>query len=57
MIWNLTVARKLELLGFMISKPLADLKEVTDRINKGDLTTAADINRRDEIGQLADSIN
>ena len=44
-------------IGRSISKPLADLKEVTDRINKGDLTTAADINRRDEIGQLADSIN
>lgn len=44
-------------IGRSISKPLGDLKEVTDRINKGDLTTAADINRRDEIGQLADSIN
>jgi methyl-accepting chemotaxis protein len=44
-------------IGRSISKPLADLKEVTDRISKGDLTTAADINRRDEIGQLADSIN
>ena len=44
-------------IGRSISKPLAELKEVTERINKGDLSTSADINRRDEIGQLADSIN
>lgn len=35
-------------IGRIISKPLADLQEVTDRFNKGDLTTAAEINRRDE---------
>lgn len=44
-------------IGRSISKPLAELKDVTDRINKGDLTTAADIDRRDEIGQLAEAIN
>lgn len=30
---------------------------MTDRINTGDLTTSADIDRHDEIGQLADAIN
>ena len=44
-------------IGRSISKPLAELKEVTDRINKGDLSTPANINRHDEIGQLADAIN
>ena len=44
-------------IGRSISKPLAELTEVTERINKGDLTTSADIDRRDEIGQLADAIN
>jgi HAMP domain-containing protein len=44
-------------IGRSISKPLAELKGVTDRINKGDLTTPADINRNDEIGQLADALN
>lgn len=44
-------------IGRSISRPLAELKEVTERINKGDLTTAADIDRRDEIGELAGAIN
>ena len=44
-------------IGRSISKPLAELKEVTERINKGDLTTSADMDRRDEIGQLAGAIN
>lgn len=44
-------------IGRSISKPLAELKEVTDRIIKGDLSTPADIDRRDEIGQLAGAIN
>ena len=44
-------------IGRSISKPLAELKEVTERINKGDLTTSADIDRRDEIGELAGAIN
>lgn len=44
-------------IGRSISRPLAELKEVTDRISKGDLTTSADIDRHDEIGQLADAIN
>lgn len=44
-------------IGRSISRPLAELKEVTDRINKGDLTTSADIDRHDEIGQLAEAIN
>ena len=44
-------------IGRSISKPLAELKEVTDRIVKGDLSTPADIDRRDEIGQLAGAIN
>lgn len=44
-------------IGRSISKPLAELREVTDRIGKGDLSTPADIDRRDEIGQLAGAIN
>lgn len=44
-------------IGRSISKPLAELKDVTDRIAKGDLSTPADIDRRDEIGQLAGAIN
>ncbi len=44
-------------IGRSISKPLAELTEVTDRINKGDLGTPADIDRHDEIGQLAGAIN
>ncbi len=44
-------------IGRSISKPLAELKEVTDRIVKGDLSIPADIDRRDEIGQLAGAIN
>jgi methyl-accepting chemotaxis protein len=39
-----------------ISRPIAELKEMTDRISKGDLSTSADIDRRDEIGQLAGAI-
>jgi methyl-accepting chemotaxis protein len=30
---------------------------LTDRISKGDLTTSADIDRRDEIGQLAEALS
>jgi methyl-accepting chemotaxis protein len=44
-------------IGRSISKPLAELKEVTDRIGKGDLSALADIDRHDEIGQLAGAIN
>lgn len=44
-------------IGRSISKPLAELKEVTDRIGKGDLSTPVDIDRQDEIGQLAGAIN
>jgi len=44
-------------IGRSISRPLAELKGVTERINKGDLTTPANINRNDEIGQLADALN
>lgn len=40
-----------------ISSLLAELKEVTDRISKGDLSTSPDINRHDDIGQLVDAIN
>ena len=44
-------------IGRSISRPITELKEVTDRINKGDLSTPADIDRNDEIGQLAVAIN
>lgn len=43
-------------IGRSISRPLAELKEVTDRIGKGDLSTSSDISRHDDIGQLADAI-
>ena len=44
-------------IGRSISRPIAELRDVTDRMNKGDLNTPADIDRRDEIGQLAGAIN
>ena len=44
-------------IGRSISRPIAELREVTDRMNKGDLSTSADINRNDEIGELAGAIN
>jgi methyl-accepting chemotaxis protein len=44
-------------IGHSISKPLAELNEAMDRINKEDLSTSSDIHRRDDIGQLADAIN
>jgi methyl-accepting chemotaxis protein len=44
-------------IGRSISRPLAELKEVTDRIGKGDLSASSDINRHDDSGQLADAIN
>lgn len=44
-------------IGRSTSRPLAELIKVTDRISKGDLTNSADIDRYDEIGQLADAIN
>jgi HAMP domain-containing protein len=44
-------------IGRSISKPIAELKEAMDRIVKGDLSIPADIDRRDEIGQLAEAIN
>jgi len=44
-------------IGRSISRPIAELREVTDRINKGDLSMSADINRHDEIGELAGAIN
>ena len=44
-------------IGRSISRLLAELKKVTDCINEGDRTTSADIDRHDEIGQLANAIN
>ena len=44
-------------IGRSISRPLAELKEVTDRIGKGDLSASSEINRHDDSGQLADAIN
>jgi len=44
-------------IGRSISKPLAELKEAMDRIGKGDLNTPTNIDRKDEIGQLAGAIN
>jgi HAMP domain-containing protein len=44
-------------IGRSISKPLAELREAMDRIGKGDLNTPTNIDRKDEIGQLAGAIN
>ena len=44
-------------IGRSISEPIAELREATDRINKEDLSTSADMDRRDEIGQLAGARN
>jgi methyl-accepting chemotaxis protein len=44
-------------IGRSISRPLAELKEVTNRIRRGDLSFPADIDQHDEIGQLAEAIN
>jgi methyl-accepting chemotaxis protein len=44
-------------IGRSISKPLAELREAMDRIGKGDLNTPTNIDRQDEIGQLAGAIN
>jgi len=44
-------------IGRSISGPIAELKEVTDRISRGDLSVSANIDRQDEIGQLAGAIN
>jgi methyl-accepting chemotaxis protein len=44
-------------IGRSISRPLAELKEVTNRIGKGVLSIPADIDQHDEIGQLAEAIN
>jgi HAMP domain-containing protein len=44
-------------IGRSISRPIAELREVTDRISRGDLSVSADIDRQDEIGQLAGAIN
>jgi HAMP domain-containing protein len=44
-------------IGRSISKPIAELKEVMERISKGDSSAQADFDRRDEIGQLAGAIN
>ncbi len=44
-------------IGRSISKPLAELREALDRIGKGDLNTPTNIDRKDEIGQLAGAIN
>jgi methyl-accepting chemotaxis protein len=44
-------------IGHSHSRPRVELKEVTDCINAGDLTASADIDRHDEIGQVAEVIN
>jgi HAMP domain-containing protein len=49
--------RAVRYLNRSISGPIADLREVTDRIDKRDLSTSADMDRRDEMGQLAGAIN
>ena len=40
-----------------ISGPFAELKEVTERIGKGGSSTPTDIDRYNDIGQLAGAIN
>ena len=40
-----------------ITKPLKDVVEAADRLARGDLTKNVDLNRKDEIGQLSNSVN
>ena len=40
-----------------ISRPLASLVEAAERVASGDLATRVEIDRHDEVGQVADSIN
>jgi signal transduction histidine kinase len=41
----------------IITQPVKSLVEVTDQISKGDLSLSVEINRKDEIGLLAESFN
>lgn len=41
----------------LIIRPINDLKEATEKMSKGDLTTHVDIRTNDEIGSLAHSFN
>ncbi len=41
----------------LIVKPMEQLRDGTDRIGKGDLSHRIDLNRTDEIGQLASAFN
>jgi len=45
------------LIGRSISRPIVELKEAMERINKGDLSASPGIDRCDEIGQLAGAIS
>ena len=45
------------LISLRLSRPLVELTRVTERMAGGDLSTRADIGRRDELGQLAASFN
>jgi signal transduction histidine kinase len=40
-----------------LSRPLRALTEASDRMERGDLTVRADVERGDEVGQLAESFN
>ena len=40
-----------------ITKPLKEVVEAADRLAKGDLTKNLNLNRKDEIGQLSNSLN
>ena len=45
------------LISLRLTKPLLDLTRVTQRMASGDLSTRADVSRRDEVGQLAAAFN
>ena len=45
------------LISLRLTRPLLDLTRVTERMASGDLSTRADVRRRDEVGQLAAAFN
>ena len=45
------------LISLRLSRPLVALTAVTERMAGGDLSTRADLRRRDELGQLSESFN
>jgi HAMP domain-containing protein len=44
-------------LASRITAPIKHLAEAADRVSKGELDVSIDINRKDEIGELAEAFN